>query len=205
MRNAALFIALILAAPARAQFDAPHPPPDWMERGFEAAIADPSSIQGALGSSGFCELAEFVPSARAGAVIDKLLPFLGDEDRDLQRAAEESLARIAAGGQAAVVIDKLLPLLGDLRRDLRHAAAEALGQIAPGERAGMVIDRLLPLLGDDFDPVCGIARGRGDRQAAVSPWRRLRGRASHRAARGESADGWAGMCVRQAKLVRSSR
>ena len=136
MRSAVLFIALILSPPALAQFDAPHPPPDWMERGFEAAIADPASIRGALESRGFWQLAEFVPSARAGAVIDKLLPFLGDEDPDLQRAAEQSLARIAARGRAAVVLDKLLPLLGDLERALRRPAAEALGQMAPAERAG---------------------------------------------------------------------
>ena len=39
-RNAVLFVALALSSPALAQFDAQHPPPEWMERGFEAAVAD---------------------------------------------------------------------------------------------------------------------------------------------------------------------
>ena len=35
-----ILIGMILSTPALAQFDAQHPPPDWMERGFEAAIND---------------------------------------------------------------------------------------------------------------------------------------------------------------------
>ena len=148
MRSAVIFVALILSAPALAQFDAQHPPPDWMERGFEAAVADPASIRGVIESNSFSALAKFVPGGRAGAVIDKLLPLLGDQDSSVQSAAAQALGQIATGERAGAVIDKLLPLLGDQDSSVRYAAAQALGQIATGERAGAVIDKLLPLLGD---------------------------------------------------------
>jgi hypothetical protein len=66
MRSVVLFIALILSAPALAQFDASHPPPDWMVRGFDAAAADPAATKGAITEDSIAGLAAF----RAGAVID---------------------------------------------------------------------------------------------------------------------------------------
>jgi hypothetical protein len=148
MRSAVLFIALILSAPALAQFDAQHAPPDWMVQGYEAAIADPTSIRAAVERGAFWGLAEFVPSARADPVIDKLLPLLDDEDGYVRDAAAEALGQITPGERAGVVVDKLLPFLGDPASDMRYTAAEVLGRIATGERAFVVIDKLLPLLGD---------------------------------------------------------
>ena len=259
MRSAVLFVTVILSSPALAQvvgygpFNAHHPPPDWIVRGFEAAVADPTSIRGAMKTHALSGLAEFVPSQRAGAVIDKLLPLpwrpreqragrggasprsdcdrrargrrdrqaaaapwrpgrecagrggasprsvatgeragavidkllplLGDQNSDARVAAAQALGQVATGERAGAVIDKLLPLLGDQNSDVRTAAAQALGQLATGERAGAVIDKLLPLLGDpeqqradrggasprsDCDRR---ARGRRDRQAAAAPWR----------------------------------
>jgi hypothetical protein len=124
----------------------PHPPPDWMERGFEATVADPASIRGAIDA--FSDLAEFVPAERAGPVIDKLLPLLGNQYSHVRSAAAQALGRIATGERAGPVIDKLLPLLGDQNIYVRSAAAQALPRIATGERAGAVIDKLLPLLGN---------------------------------------------------------
>ena len=46
-------------------FNAHHPPPDWIVRGFEAAAADPTSIRGAMKTHALWGLAEFVPSQRA--------------------------------------------------------------------------------------------------------------------------------------------
>jgi hypothetical protein len=146
LRSAVFFVALILSAPAPAQFDAQHPPPDWMERGFEAAIFDPASIQDAIKQDAFLNLSNFVPSDHARAVIDKLLPLLGDRDSDVREAAARALGQLAPGERAGPVIDKLLPLLGDKDSAVQEAAARALGQLAPGERAGPVIDKLLPLL-----------------------------------------------------------
>ncbi len=148
MRSTVLFAALILSARALAQSDAQHPPPDWMVRGFEAAVADPASIQGAIESDAFSGLAGFVPSGRAGAMIDKLLPLLGDPNINARGAAVNALRQIATSERASAVIDKLLPLLGNPNTNAGVAAANVLGQIATGERADAVIDKLLPLLGD---------------------------------------------------------
>jgi len=145
MRRAVLFVALMLCAPALAQFDAQHAPPDSTEPGFEAAIADPASIRSAIKSDAFSGLAKFAPSERAGPVIDKLLPLLGD----VRLAAAQALSQITPGERVGAVIDKLLPLLSDQNSLVRFAATQALSQITPGDRAGPVIDKLLPLLGDE--------------------------------------------------------
>jgi HEAT repeat protein len=121
-------------------------PPDWIVRGFEAALADGRQDVGsaAVVNSGD-ELAENVPPGeRAGAAIDKLLPLLADSDRNLRSAAARALAAIPPGERAGAAIDKLLPLLADSHR-MRSAAAQAL---AAGDRA-TVIDKLLPLLADN--------------------------------------------------------
>ncbi len=148
MRWLLVAASLILSAPALAQFD-DKPPPDWMVRGFEAAVADRSSVKGAVTNNTLISFVKCVPPGdRAGAVIDKLLPLLGDRQWTVRSAAAQALGQIPPGDRAGAVIDKLLPLLGDPDSDVRSAAAQALGQIPPGDRAGAVIDKLLPLLGD---------------------------------------------------------
>ena len=143
MRSAVLFVALFLSGPAVAEFDAQHPPPGWMARGFEAAIADPASLVGVIENTDLAGLAEFVPSDRAGAVVDKLTPLLGDSDSVVRSAAAQTLGQIPPGDRAGAVVDRLTPLLGDSASDVRFAAAQALGQI-PGDRAGAVVDKLTP-------------------------------------------------------------
>ena len=86
--------SLILSAPALAQFD-DKPPPDWIVRGFEAAVVDRSSVKGAVTNDTFNVLVKFVPPGdRAGAVIDKLLPLLGDPHSDVRSAAAQALGQI---------------------------------------------------------------------------------------------------------------
>ena len=81
---------LVLSGPTLAQFE-DKPPPDWMVRGFEAAVADRSSVAGAVANDSFRALARFVsPGERAGAVIDKLIPLLGDQDGDVRNSAAEA-------------------------------------------------------------------------------------------------------------------
>ncbi len=157
MRSAPLFVALILSAPAQAQFDVQSPPPNWMVRGFEAAIADPASFVFTIESRDLVGLTKLVPSERAGSVIAKLLPLLGAPDWRMQSAAARALGQIATGDRAGPVIDKLLPLLGATDWQVRAEAARALGQLAIGERAGPVIDKLLPLLFDTVNDVQGTA------------------------------------------------
>ena len=93
-------------------------------------------------------LAKIPPGDRAGPVIDKLTPLLGDLDAEVRFAAAQALANMATGDRAGPVIDKLTPLLGDPKGNVRSAAAQALGNMATGDRAGAVIDKLTPLLGD---------------------------------------------------------
>ncbi len=151
MRCGVLLIGVILSMPALAQFDTERRPPDWMERGFEAAINDLASTRGGIALDADLYLSKFVPSGRAGPVIDKLLPLLSDRDPAISAAAAQALGRIPIGERAGPVIDKLTPLLGDQNNVVKGAAVQALGQIATGGRAGPVIDKLLPLLGDQ-DP-----------------------------------------------------
>ncbi len=148
MRSAALLVALVFCVPAWAQFDTSHPPPDWMVRGFEAAVADTAATKSAITDESFSGLAPFLPADRAGPLTDKLTTLLGDPDSDVRSAAAQALGNIPLGDRAGAVIDKLMPLLGDLDFDVRSAAAQALGKIATGDRAGAVIDKLMPLLGD---------------------------------------------------------
>ena len=109
-------------------------------------------------------LVKLAPGDRAGAVIDKLLPLLGDPDSVVRSAAAQALGQIPTGERAGAVIDKLLPLLGDNDSDMRSAAAQALGEIPAGDRAGAVIDKLLPLLGDQIPGVRAAALQATSRQ-----------------------------------------
>ncbi len=104
-------------------------------------------------------LGQITPEFRATAVVDKLLPLLGDPDRNVRSAAAQALLKLAKTpkDRADTVVDKLLPLLGDLDpergnytyQDVRSAAAQALGQVAPEHRAHAVVYKLLPLLDDE--------------------------------------------------------
>ena len=109
MRSALLLVALLFCAPARAQFDASHPPPDWMLRGFEAAVADPAATKAVIADRIFIGLAGFVPADRAGTVIDNLTPLLGDPEQKVRAAAAEALGGIPPGDRAGPVMDKLTP------------------------------------------------------------------------------------------------
>ena len=90
-------------------------------------------------------------------MVDKLLPLLGNPDRNVRSAAAIALGQITPQDRADTVVDKLLPLLGDLDpesgnytyQDVRSAAAQALGQVTLEHRADAVIDKLLPLLDDE--------------------------------------------------------
>jgi HEAT repeat protein len=148
MRSAVLFVALILPTAALAQFDAQHPPPDWMVIGFEAAVADPGSLAAVERVRALAGLAQYLVPGDAGAAVERLMPLLVDSVSDVRSEAAQSLAKIATGDRAVVVVDKLLPFLGDSNPVARSAAAQALAKIAIGDRAVAAIDRLTPLLGD---------------------------------------------------------
>jgi HEAT repeat protein len=152
-----ILVGVILATPALAEFDAQHPPPDWMERGFEAAINDSAATRGGIEIDADLYLSTFVPPGRAGPVIDKLLPLLGDRDPSIRAAAVQALGRIPTGDRASTIIDRLLPFLSDSNSSIRGAAIQALGQIATGVRAGPVIDKLLPLLSDQDRTISAVA------------------------------------------------
>ena len=63
------------------------PPPAWMVRGFEAAIADPIAELNAI-QLGFSPwLLRAIPANQRPDVIDKLLPLLGSPDEQVQIAA----------------------------------------------------------------------------------------------------------------------
>src|SRR5208282_2134940 len=147
MRSAVLLVALLLSAPALAEIDAQHPPPDWMVRGYEAAISDRAAVATTV-EAPFVDLARFVPASKAGDFVDKLLPVLGDQDSDARFAAALALGQLSLGDRASAVVDKLLPLLGDPDQNVRTSAAQVLGQITPRDRANAVVDKLLPLLGN---------------------------------------------------------
>ena len=57
--------------------DESSPPPSWMVRGFEAAIADPIAKLGAIRLSFSPWLLRAIPLNQRADVIDKLLPLLG--------------------------------------------------------------------------------------------------------------------------------
>ncbi len=175
MRSAVLLVTLFLSAPALAEFDAQNPPPDWMVRGYEAAISDPAAVAITVEEHyPFADLAKFVPASNAGDFVDKLLPLLGNQDSNARSAAAGALGQITPVDRTGIVATKLLPLLSDPDGYVRSAAAGALGQITPVDRAGIVADKLLPLLGDHDGYVryaAAEALGRitaGDRAAVVA-------------------------------------
>jgi HEAT repeat protein len=132
---------------ALAQFDDKYPPPDWMVRGFEAAVADPASVTAIESNDTFSGLAQYVFPSDATVLVDKLLPLLGDSNSDLRLAAAKVLGQLVPSDHAGAVVDKLGPLLVDSEQYVRSAAAHALGQVKPGDRVDALVDKLLPLLG----------------------------------------------------------
>src|SRR5271166_6954143 len=112
MRSAVLFVALLLSVPALAEFDAQHPPPDWMVRGYEAAISDPAAAAATVEEHQypFADLARFVPGNKASDFVDKLLPVLGRQDRDARLGVAGTLGfvtprdRATVGGRQASVV-----------------------------------------------------------------------------------------------------
>jgi HEAT repeat protein len=131
----------------------PPPPPAWMVRGFEAAIADPKAVAGAMRLDFSDWLLHAVPADRNLDVIDKLLPLLESSNSDVQAAAARAFAAIPPGERADEIIGKLLPLLRSSDLKVQAAAARAFAAIPPGERADEIIGKLLPLLGSPDDKV----------------------------------------------------
>ncbi|WP_158554678.1 HEAT repeat domain-containing protein [Methylovirgula sp. 4M-Z18] len=121
-------------------------PPSWMVSGFEAAIADPASVEATLQSPELTGLARFVPSEHVAPLIDKMLALLSDERPLIPERASVVLTEIATGERAGPVVDKLLPLLAGPHINQKIAAADALGGLAIGDRANSVTDKLIPLL-----------------------------------------------------------
>jgi hypothetical protein len=126
MRCAVLIVALFLSAPALGEFDGRHPPPEWMLRGYEAAIFDPAAVAAVVKEIyPFGDLATFVPASKAGDLVDKLLPLLGDPDRDVRSAAAQALGQITPEDGADAMVDKLLPLLSYQNSYAAFATREA--------------------------------------------------------------------------------
>jgi HEAT repeat protein len=154
MRRLVLLLALVSSSSALAQFDDKHPPPDWMLRGFEAAVQDRSAIAGVLSVDSFRGLTRFVPPGpRADAMIDKLTPLLDAPDDDVRGAAALALAQTRLDERAGAVIDKIASILHQKSSTARSFAAEALGELATGDRATAAVDALLPLLADQSEEV----------------------------------------------------
>ena len=113
------------------------------------------------------------PGDRAGAVIDKLTPLLGDRNDDVRIAAAETLGNTPPGDRARALIDRLTALGDDADDQVRSAAAQALAKLATSDRTGTVIDKLTPLLGDSKWTVVSVAAEAlgnippGDRTGAV--------------------------------------
>ena len=81
------------------------PPPAWMVRGFEAAIADRPGQMGAIESDFSGWLLRAIPTDERSEVIDKLLPLLGSTNSTAQQSAALALAAIPLGDRAGMVID----------------------------------------------------------------------------------------------------
>src|SRR5262249_50258336 len=125
------------------------PPPDWMVRGFEAALADSRGDVRVAALINAGDLAGGIPPGpRARAAIDNGPPLLAYSGPPVRRAASQVLAIIPPGERAGILVDNLLPLLADSARPVRGSAALALGVVPLGEHAGTVIDKLLPFLMD---------------------------------------------------------
>src|SRR4051812_44412373 len=84
--------------PTSARAQTADPPPAWMVRGFEAAIAD--TVPGMPAAAVRLPLVDILaaaipPGDRAAAVLDRLLPLLGDRNSDAVReAAARALAAV---------------------------------------------------------------------------------------------------------------
>jgi hypothetical protein len=100
-----------VSTPALALFD-DKPPPDWVVRGFEAALGDKGAVSGAV--TKFGALTRFVPDGdRADAAIRELLPLLGNPDVNIRDSAAQALGTLAAKDPSGSAIEKILSLLGD--------------------------------------------------------------------------------------------
>ena len=82
--------------------------------------------------------AKFRPETAPRAVIDKLLPLLGDPDSDVRSAAAQALGQIPPGDRAGAVIDKLLPLLGDPNSEVRSAALRSISRLGPASSTSAI-------------------------------------------------------------------
>ncbi|MFC6739818.1 HEAT repeat domain-containing protein [Methylobacterium tardum] len=124
-------------------------PPDWLVRGYEAAIADPRNDVVTAAVMLFGSLPKAVPlGTRANVAADKLLPLLSDGDSDVRKATANALARLPPGAHTDAVVDKLLLLFADGDGGVREAAVDALINIGKQARADAIVSKLLPLLAD---------------------------------------------------------
>lgn len=102
-------VALVLLSSTSASAQSSGGPmPFWIVRGFEAALSDPLAAGPAgLFLSGVHHLS--LADDRTDAVIDKLLPLLGDLDSHVREAAAQNLRQIATDDRTGAVIARVAP------------------------------------------------------------------------------------------------
>jgi HEAT repeat protein len=145
------------------------PPPEWMVRGLEAALADgqkgvASSAFAIAGASTMDALIKNGPPERADALLDKLLLILaepeppystsmptlanGSDSSGPREAANAviSLVAIVPEDRTGIVIDKLLPLIGRDEAWVKTSVDRALVALAEHDRRGNVMNKLLAFM-----------------------------------------------------------
>jgi|GEM_PF-2762784 len=142
----ALLFLMQLQIAARAQVAQD---PDWMVRGFEAALADKSPGVAEAAVLRWGRLAKHIPPGpRADAATDRLLPLLESSNFDAVQAAATALSALPPGNRTGAILDGMLAVI-EKAGDSGSAVAAALGAVPMRDKVDTVIERLLALLRKD--------------------------------------------------------